>query len=84
LPSLIDPGEMSFTVNFIPSNATQIDLKDDLLARTRRNFRLVFTDSSLTTWAFAGYVTQFSVTEEIESALSAQVTIKLTSAPEEI
>ena len=81
LPTLIDPGELSFDVNFLPANATQDGLFDDLSARTKRNWQLVWTDSGPTTYAFAGYVVGFSPRAEMEGPLAASVRIKLTSYP---
>lgn len=82
LPTLIDPGEMSFGLNFLPASTTHTNLREDQKNRTRRNWKLVFTDSAATTYSFAGYVVGFSITSEIESALQAQCSIKLTSWPE--
>lgn len=83
LPSLIDPGEVGFAVNFLPDNTTHDSIRTDLIARTKRNFKLQFTDSTPSTWSFAGYYTAFGVTAEIESVLQANVSIKLTSNPTE-
>lgn len=82
LPTLIDPGEISFTVNFLPGNTSHSNLKLDQKNRTKRNFKLVFTNSAATTYSFAGYVTSIGITAEIESVLEASITIKLTSWPE--
>lgn len=82
LPTLIDPGEMSFGLNFLPGNASHVSLRTDQKNRTRRNWKLVFTNAAATTYSFAGYVTGFSITAEIENALQAQCNIKLTSWPE--
>lgn len=84
LPTLIDPGEMSFVVNLKPGSVGHKALRSDQKTRVRRDWRLQFTDADLTTWEFSGYVTQFGVTAEIESALEANCTIKLTSWPEEL
>ena len=81
LPSLIDPGEISFQVNYLPNNATHSGLSTDQRNRTKRNFQLVFSNAAATTLNFAGYVTAVGITAEIESVLQGAVTIKLTSWP---
>lgn len=83
LPTLIDPGDISMSLNFRPDNDTHIDLRVNQKERTRTNWQLVFTDPSATVYSFAGYVTGFQITAEIESALQAQCTVKLTSWPDE-
>jgi len=82
LPTLIDPGDMSFNVNFLPGNATHSGIRTDQKNRTKRNWKLIYTDSAATTYSFAGYVTGCNITAEIEGVLMAALTIKLTSYPE--
>lgn len=82
LPTLIDPGDLSFNVNFLPGNATHQGLRADQKARTRRNWKLVFTDAAATTFSMAGYVTGVNITAEIEGVLMGAITLKLTSFAE--
>lgn len=84
VPGLIDPGEVGFSLAFIPTNATHSQtsgLIRDLKNRTKRNFKLVFTDVGGTTWTFAAYVTGFKPTAPVEGLLGADVTLKLTGQP---
>lgn len=81
ITSLVDPGEMSFTLNFLPGNVGQQDIINDLKNRTRRNYQLVWTDSANTTWNFAGLVTSFQPSSATEESLMASVTIKVTGFP---
>lgn len=82
LPTLIDPGDLSFNVNFLPGNATHTGLRTDQKNRTRRNWKLVFTDAAATTYSFAGYVTGVNISSEIEGVLGGAITLKLTSFAE--
>jgi len=82
LPTLIDPGEMSFVINFLPNSSGHQGLRTDQKNRTKRNWKLVFTDSAATTYSLAGYITGFGITAEIENALQANCTVKLTAWPE--
>lgn len=81
LTSLIDPGELSFTLNFLPALTGHQDLINDMKNRVRRNFQLVWTDAAATTWSFQGIVTSFQPSSATEEALSASVTVKLTGFP---
>lgn len=81
ITSLVDPGELSFTVNFLPGNAQHQEIITDITERTRRNYQLVWTDVDGTTWNFAGIVTGFQPSSGIEEALTASVTIKVTGFP---
>lgn len=78
IPSLLDGGEISFDLNYLPADANQLGLRDDLLARTRRNFHIVWTDTGGTTDLFSGYVTDFTPSAQIDDKLSASCTIKVT------
>ncbi len=84
VPGLLEPGEVSFEIGFLPTNATHSQtsgLVRDLKNRTKRNFQLVFTDGGSTTWQFAAYVTGFTPKAPVDGLLGADVTLKLTGAP---
>ena len=55
-----DGGQVTFQINYIPSNVPQAGLQDDLENGTRRAFRLVFTDTGSSKLEFSGYVTALS------------------------
>lgn len=84
MAGLSDAGEISFDLNFIPTEDTH-DASDGLLAdminRTRRNFRLTFPDTSQTTWGFTAFVTGFETGEEIDNVITSSVTLKVTGKP---
>ena len=81
---LLDGGEVTLTINYIPANATHNatnGLIADMTARTKRNFQLVFPDSGTTTWSFTALVTAFEPGEPIDAQLTADVTLKITGQP---
>lgn len=78
IPSLLDSGDISFDVNFLPGNATQTGLRTDMQARTLRNFQMVFTDSAASQYSFSAYVTGFEISAQIDDKLSASITLKVT------
>lgn len=81
ITSLVDPGELTFMLNFLPANAGQQAVINDLKNKTRRNYQIVWTDTVGTTWSFAGIVTSFQPSAAQEEALSASVTVKVTGFP---
>jgi predicted secreted protein len=82
--TLLSGGEVSFDVNFIPTNATHsysAGLIKDLVNRTKRNFKLVFPDGGSTTWTFAALVVGVKPSGPVEDELSAEVTLQVTGQP---
>jgi len=80
--TLLDGGEVSFDLNFIPTNATHnasSGLLKDYSARQKRNYQVVFPDG--TTWEFAALVTNFEADAPVGGKLSASVTLKITGKP---
>lgn len=78
IPSLLDSGEISVDLNFLPGTAGQTGLRSDLVNKVRRNFEMVWTDGDSTTYSFAGYVTNIEPSASIDDKLSASATIKVT------
>jgi predicted secreted protein len=81
---LLDGGEVSMTINYVPTAGTHdatTGLIADKVARTVRNFQLVFPDSGNTTWSFSALVASFEPGEPVDAQLSAEVTLKVTGQP---
>lgn len=77
-------SELTFEINFRPDEATHgyaSGLLGDLVARTKRNFQIVWPDASTTTWSFAAYVTKFAPAAPADDALMASVTLDLAEPP---
>lgn len=83
ISSLKDGGNVSFTVNYIPTaDGTGHDLLiTDARNGTTRNFELRFDDVKKTTMAFSGVVTGAEITAELEQAIQANITVKVTGWP---
>jgi len=80
--TLLDGGEVSFDINFIPTDTTHnaaAGLLADYSARTKRNWKVVFPDG--TAWQFAAYVTGFEPDAPVGGKLAASVTLKVTGKP---
>lgn len=81
---LIDPGELTFDLAFQPgepTHGTKAGLQRDQLARTVRNYHLVFPPGIGFTWAFLGLITGLPLTFPTDEVITASVTIKVTGLP---
>jgi len=87
MASLKDLTELSFEIAFLPQDA-QHSLDSGFLAdwkaRTRRSYRISFTDLDATIWYVKGFVTGFEIGAPVEGLLTASVTIKLTGTITEV
>lgn len=82
--TLLDGGEVSFDINFLPTETTHgyaSGLLKDMVNKTVRNFQIVFPDAASTTWTFAALITGFETSEPVGDQLSASVTLKITGQP---
>lgn len=82
IAGLLDAGEVSLELNFIPTAATQGNVSGllrDYRNRNVRNFQLVFPGG--TTWAFAALVTNYEPGANVEDKLSLSVTLTVTGQP---
>jgi len=82
--TLLSAGEVTFDLNFVPTEATHnpsTGLIADLKNRVKRSFKLVFPDAGATTWAFSALVTGFEPGEPVEGSLAAAVTLRVTGQP---
>ena len=82
--TVLDGGDVTFDINYIPTETTH-NATAGLLAclknKTRRNFKLVFSDAGTTTWLFAAYVTSFDPTSAVAAELTASITLKIAGQP---
>lgn len=84
VPTLLAGGEVTFDLNFVPTDNTQdfpAGLIKDMTDKTLRNFQIVWPDSGTTTWALSAYVTGFVPGAPVEGSLSASVTLLISGQP---
>lgn len=79
-----DGGEVSLTLNFIPTDSTH-GPTNGLLAEYESggttNYKIVFPDSGSTTWTIPAICTGFEPEEPIDGQLTADVTLKVDGKP---
>lgn len=80
LVGLIDVGEMTFTVNFNPEDATHQALEAALYSGALQSCQIIYKVGY--GYSFSGYVTGFAVQEIASgSVMKAEVTVTLTTKP---
>jgi len=77
---LNDEGQLSFDINYIPTNTQHALLRTNRAARTETSFRLDFTDSPITQWTFSAFITGFSVSNTVDDVMKASVTLEITGS----
>ena len=83
---LLDAGELSMDLNFIPTATTQTgngagSLLYAMINRAVTEFVLTWPDDAPTAWTFNALVTSFEPSAPVDDKLGASVTLKLTGAP---
>lgn len=78
LAGVIDPGEASFEMTFMPGSASETLIVNTLHARKATNFRIVFPN--LATWTFEGIITGYEPAVPNDDRMTATVTIKVSGA----
>ena len=82
--TLLEAGEISFDVNWLPADATQsfgAGLVKDMVGRVKRNFQIVFPSASPLTWSFVALVTGFAPGAPVDGELLGSVTLQVTGKP---
>lgn len=80
LPSFKSAGEVGCDVNFLPGVGTHQTLFDLWSNRTKRKFKIIYSDVSATDWTFDAYVSALNVNAPTDDVLGASVTLTITGA----
>ena len=82
IPTVLRSGDVTFTLVFDTDNQGHLDLRDDIVSATERNFDIVIpataASGTVQTHNFNAYVTGYSNQMEVGSEVTAEVTIKPT------
>lgn len=92
ITTLLDNGDVSMKLFFIPSSAGTSDgtpfghdgtngLLSVFTGRQLREYSITFPDPAATTWYFQAYVSKFSMTSKVAGVLEADVTFTTTGEP---
>lgn len=81
IPGLADGEKVAASVNWRPSNTVHKNLRIDAYARTLRNFKIVFPDTSDNTVAMATYIESQMPKADIGQPMLMDISLKVTGAP---
>lgn len=79
LPGLPDEGQFSMTLNLVPGDTQQQNLRADRAAQTKRNFQVVLSDGS-TTLSFAAYVLGYAESGKVDDKVVLKIDLEITGA----
>ena len=77
----VNGGTVSFTLWLDPVASTLQAITDDITTPASGSWKIKFSDSATTEWAFSGFVTKCSPTAEVNGHLTCDCEIKLTGIP---
>lgn len=75
---LVDPGECSFEMNFVPGSASDMAIQAWKVSGEGKTCRITYPNA--TTWTFTGYLTGYEPAVPLEDKMTATVTIKVTGS----
>lgn len=78
IPGLIDPGEASFEMNFVPGSASDLKIAALKIAGTRVKCRITFPNS--VTWVFTGWVSGYEPAVPTDDKMTATVTWRVSGS----
>lgn len=77
IATLIDPGQLKFTVNWLASEPTHKTLVTKAQSREMTNWKVVMVDQAASEWAFTGFVMGFEAKGPDNNVYEADVTIQV-------
>ncbi|MCG7520849.1 phage tail tube protein [Ruegeria sp. Ofav3-42] len=78
IQGLTDPGEMTFGINWIPSDATDTIIQGLKASGEKRDHRITWPNG--VTWTFNGYIKGFEPTAPIDDRMTATVTVRVSGS----
>lgn len=81
IPGLRDGGEVTFTVNFMPEDATHIAAIAQFDDDNVHNWQVVYPITPSKKWDFAAFITKFDTKAPVGDKLSADITLKVSGKP---
>lgn len=75
IQGLTDPGEMTFGINWIPSDATDVILQALKASGAKRDMKITWPNGVV--WTFNGYIKGFEPTAPIDDRMTATITVRV-------
>ena len=84
LATLLDAGDVKFTISFLPTDATHnytAGLLHNMVTKALITYSLVFPNTGATTWTFTAYVAGFDLKTPVDNRIQADITLTITGMP---
>jgi len=81
ITTLLDAGQLSFKLYFIPMDSGHKQLLSFFTTRTLVNWRITFPDQDATKYSFSAYVSKFTMSEPVAGVMEAAVTFDTVGQP---
>ena len=81
ISTVLRTGEISLALYWDPDETTQTAFLTDFASGNAKNYQIVFTDPSPTTYQFSCIVSGVNVGVEMTAEVTAEVTLKVTGVP---
>jgi len=88
IKTLLDAGEVTFDINFVPTGASHKDSDGGLLYDLKtltsagtQTWSVVFPDGLSTTWSFSAFVSGFDPSMPVDGPAEASITLTVTGEP---
>ena len=78
--TLIDPGTVDFEINYVPTDVTHQGLRNDMLGRVKRNFKLI-TPGAQDTISFTAFVKKGVYEFPTADVIKQKISLRITGAP---
>lgn len=80
LIGLPDEGNITLEGNLVPTDTGQTRLRTDRVNATKRNYKIILTDSPATMITFAAYVKGFKISAGVDTQVKVSITLRVTGA----
>jgi Lambda phage tail tube protein, TTP len=87
-PTLLDGGDVTFDMFFIPADAGHQTFQEIYVNRgvagasgTPVNWKIIFPDTAATTWEFQGFVSKMDFTMAVDGVVKSACAIRITGKP---
>lgn len=80
IATLIDPGTVDFEINYVPSDVTHQGIRNDMLGRVKRNWKLQLP-GNIETISFSAFVQKGPYDFPTADVIKQKVSLRITGAP---
>lgn len=77
---LQDEGQITLSVNYIPSNTVHTTLRTARTNQTLTNFQIIFTGSPIKTWRFTAYVLGLEISNSVDDVTKGSITLRVSGS----